>query len=217
MLDVKMDFETVCDWLEPITLTLPDSTEIEVTKALRRAISQREGGSQTPEDTEGQTLVYDTRWHLPVSQVPTAPLIGSHISDGITIWEVVWVDWQTGVNRWLCSSRQIVTLDELTNRFTLQIGAYIKAEEGDAAINWSSEITNLLGSMSLRAERIDFRHDKQVAVKEYVSFLMNDEPMEGPLRLVDSDGVVYNVTSGSGRKQIGAIQRFECEREEFGR
>ena len=215
-LDVSTDFETVCDWLESVTLTLPDATTVEVTKALRRAVTAREGGGQTPEDTEGDVLVLDTRWHLPLAEVTTAPPIGTLITSASNIWEVVWVDWQVGGNRWLCSARKVYTVADAA-KLIVELGHYVKAAEGDAVLDWTDTRIQLTGTVSLVSERPEIRQDAQIMVKTYVAFLMTDMVFEGPMRIVDEDDVKYNVVAGTGRRQIGTVQRLECEREEMGR
>ena len=215
-LDVSTDFETVCDWLEAVTLTLPDATETAVTQALRRAVTAREGGGQNPEDTEGEVLVLDTRWHLPLSEVTTAPPIGTLITSASNIWEVVLVDWQTNGNRWLCSSRKVYTVCD-NAKLIVELGHYVKSAEGDAVLDWTDQRIQLTGTVSLVSERVEIRQDAQIMVKSYVAFLMTDLNFEGPMRIVDEDEVKYNVLAGTGRRQIGFVQRLECEREEMGR
>lgn len=216
-LDVATDFETVCDWLQAVTLTLPDGSTTAVTKALRRAVTAREGGGQNPEDTEGDTLVLDTRWHLPLAEVAEQPPIGTMISDLENIWEVVWVDWETGGNRWLCSCRKVYTIAGASTVLTIELGTYTKAAEGDAVLSWTAQVPSVRGSVSLVSERPEIRQDAQVMVKSYVCFLMADTNFEGPMRIKDPDGATYNVIAGTGRRQIGFVQRLECEREEMGR
>ena len=101
-LDLSTDLITVADGLEPLMLRRASSSvETTIAHALRRPVSKNESAA-----SDGNVLLSDVRFHLPVVELPLAPAADDKLIDATgQTWTILHVKSATCATRWECLCR----------------------------------------------------------------------------------------------------------------
>jgi hypothetical protein len=101
-LNIADDLITVADGLEPLVLRrAASSVETQIAHALRRPVSKNESAA-----SGGTVLLSDVRFHLPVVELPLAPVPDDLLIDSTgRIWTILHVKSATCATRWECLCR----------------------------------------------------------------------------------------------------------------
>jgi hypothetical protein len=103
-LNIANDLVTVADGLEQLVLRRAASNvETTIAHALRRPVSKNESAASS-----GTVLLSDVRFHLPVVELPLAPVADDLLIDSSgRIWTILHVKSATCATRWECLCRAV--------------------------------------------------------------------------------------------------------------
>ncbi len=204
--DPSIDFETITDGLEAITLNRRgSSSNVSVTNALQRAVTTSEIEASNGQYTQG-----DVRWHLPVAEVAATPKIGDSIVDtGDSWWVILTVQEATLSARWRCVSRDVVVQYGLDDTLTIEVAAYSKGDGGAAERSWSTYKTARGRIQEVTADAED-REGARRTARQYDIFLVTDVTIDHTHRIKGVDGTLYNITGNSGVDDLGALQSVQA-------
>jgi head-tail adaptor len=206
--DPSADFASVTDGLEAVTLNRRgSSSDVSVTKALRRPVGVREAAR-----SDGRYTTDDVRWHLPQSEVATTPRLGDAIIDSTAArWTITEVAAATLNARWACTCKNLALVYGLDTVAIVEAATYTKDDSGAAIAAWTTyrvirakfqEDTVAVGT-EFSAERVRGRY--RVYLEEDFEFTQDH-------RLKDKEGYIYRIVEWSAREAIDALQEVVCER-----
>lgn len=183
-----------------------------ITNALCRAVTTREAAA-----SGGQYRQGDVKWHLPSSEVTTAPLVGSLIySSGTTAestigWRVIGVDRQTFRKRWRCWCRLLEVADVSLGYMTIKkLEPSISAQgaEKRTAIYWAKNVRAKVQQQAASKEVLnDLRHTPE----RVTIYTKHQLPVDDRFQFIGADGKVYKVQGYANPSQIDGLFAIEAE------
>jgi len=207
--DPSDDLAGVVDGLTSATVTRPGSSATtEVTHALRRPIRTREA-----EASEGRYTASDVAWHLPASEMPTAPRPGDVIvdEDGRR-WTVLDVEKATLDARWRCVARNLAVVHGLDQYVDVEKATYAKGEGGADEPTWQVWKTGLRAKIQPAQVQVRDEHDGRATAAGFKVFLAEDVAVDHTHRIKGPDGAVYRVTGYRKADRIDALVEIDAIR-----
>jgi len=207
--DPSDDLAGVVDGLTSATVTRPGSSATtEVTHALRRPIRTREA-----EASEGRYSASDVAWHLPASEMPTAPRPGDVIvdEDGRR-WTVLDVEKTTLDGRWRCVARNLAVVHGLDQYVDVEKATYAKGEGGADQPTWQVWKTGLRAKIQPARVEVRDEHDGRATAAGFKVFLAEDVAVDHTHRIKGPDGAVYRVTGYRKADRIDALVEIDAIR-----
>lgn len=184
------EFVDIVDGLEAVTVRFPGSAgTTAVAHAKRRAISTREAAA-----SGGRYTSTDVNWHLPISECPNQPKLGSKIVDADGVWwTVLDVMKCTRGTRWKCASRALEIVAGLDTTIRIQQARYSKSPSGAQVASYFDVVSGLkakiqpVSATNARETGLDFtRRQFRIVVSKEVA-------IDNTMRVVGSDGTVYQI------------------------
>jgi len=207
--DPSDDLAGVVDGLAAVTVTRPGSSAAtEVTHALRRVVRTREA-----EQSEGRYTAGDVAWHLPASELSTAPRPGDVIveADGQR-WTVLDVDETTLDSRWRCVARNLAVVHGLDEYVDIEKATYAKGDGGADQPTWHTWKTGLRAKIQAARVEVKEEHERRVTVAGFTVFLVDDVTVDHTHRIKGPDGTLYRVTGRRKADRIDALAEIDVVR-----
>lgn len=203
------DLAGVVDGLTSITVTRPGSSATtDVAHALRRPIRTREA-----ETSEGRYTASDVAWHLPASEMTTAPRPGDVIvdEDGRR-WTVLDVEKTTLDARWRCVARSLALVHGLDQYIDVEKATYTKGEGGADQPTWQVWKTGLRAKIQSAEVEVRDEHDGRATVAGFKVFVADEVAVDHTHRIKGPDGAVYRVTGCRKADRIDALVEIDVIR-----
>ena len=207
------DFETVTDGLERADVTQRSGLVVNVSHALRRAVSSVE-----PEESYGDVRQSDTVWHLPVAEMAERPDLGALLTslgecqDEDLTWVVLSVAQQTLRARWRCVCRVLDVRDVTTTIATIQSVTYTKGAHGETVETWADDTTGVrakIHELDISPAMTHLAWDDEVG---YRIFFETDQTLGRQQRIVDSASNTYRILRVSQGYSWGNMQIVDAEK-----
>ena len=207
--DPSDDLAGVTDGLTPVTVTRPgSSTGSEVAHALRRTVRTREA-----EKSEGRYTAGDVTWHLPASELATAPRPGDMIVDGDgQRWTVLDVQHTALGNRWRCVARNLAVVHGLDEYVDIEQATYTKGDGGADEPAWHTWKTGLRAKIQPARVEVKDEHQRRIAAAGFKVFLAEDVAVDHTHRVRGPDGTLYRVIGYRKADRIDALMEIDVER-----
>lgn len=203
------DLADVVDGLTSVTVTRPGSSATtEVAHALRRPIRTREARA-----SEGRYTASDVAWHLPASEMTTAPRPGDVIvDDDGRRWTVLDVK-KTMLNaRWQCAARNLAVVHGLDQYVDVEKAIYTKGEGGADQPTWQVWKTGLRAKIQPAEVEVRDEHDGRATTAAFKVFLADDVFLDHTHRIKGPDGAAYRVTGYRKADRIDALVEIDVVR-----
>lgn len=191
----------IVDGQETVTLLSPAGAVVTVSEhALRRAITTREA-----ETSQGQYRRGDVRWHLPASDLTSAPELGARMRDEAGIeWTVLEVEHATLATRWRLTTRRLALDDALDERVTIQTATTTLGLHGEPHWTWNDMATDMPARVQPRAEEARIEHWGRTWRATHVAYLATAIDLSVPTRLLRGDEV-FHVLRVRSAERIDAL------------
>ena len=203
------DLAGVVDGLTSVTVTRPGSSAAtEVAHALRRPIRTREA-----EKSDGRYTASDVAWHLPASEMPTAPRPGHVIVDvDGRRWTVLAVEKTLLDARWRCVARDLAVVHGLDQYIDVEEATYTKGEGGADRPTWQVWKTGLRARIQPAQVEVRDEHDGRATASGFRVFLADDVALDHTHRVKGPGGAVYRVTGYRKADRIDALVEVDVVR-----
>lgn len=197
------DFVDVTDGLEAVTLNRRgSSSDVSVANALQRNVSTAEVGS-----SDGRYRAGDVRWHLPVSQVSSAPQLGDWIVDAASArWQVLEVREDTLSSRWRCVTRNLAIAYGLNDTVVIEEAVWAKGTGGTAKATYHVWKSGVRARIQERTVTVGNDVETQRTVREFQIFLEDDYEITHNHRIRDRKGTYYKITGTANKAELGQAQ-----------
>ncbi len=206
--DPANDFETVVDQLEPVMLTWPDATVTSIERALRRTGFTGEGRAVGRRVVEAGVIQGDVIWHLPASEVPCQPPLGSVITDSQDVaWTVLMVEHQAAGRRWRCHARNLTIAHGLDRLIQVQVMRSKKGPHGESKRDWQTSYSRLAARIQPESVQPEVRNDALGAEVSHIVYLAEDLELGPRHRIVDLAGTSYVVLKTIRSERIGELMQ----------
>ena len=209
--DPSDDLAGVVDGLTSVTVTRPGrSATTEVAHALRRPIQTREA-----EASKGRYTASDVAWHLPASEMPTAPRPGDVIvDDGGRRWTVLEVKKTMLDARWRCVARNLAVVHGLDQYVDVEKATYTKGEGGADRPAWQVWKTGLRARIQPAEVEVRNEHNGRVTASGFRVFVAEELAVDHTHRIKGPDGAVYRVIGYRKADRIDALVEIDVVRTE---
>jgi hypothetical protein len=207
--DPSDDLAQVVDGLAAVIVTRPGSSaKTDVPHALRRPIRTREA-----QESGGRYTAGDVVWHLPASELSTAPRPGDVILDaGGGRWTVLDVRQTTLDGRWRCVARELAVVHGLDQHVDIEKATYAKGEGGADVPTWHVWKTGLRAKIQPGLIEMSDDHQRQVTTAGFTVFLAEDVSLDHTHRIKAPDGTVYRVLACRKADRIDALLEIDVVR-----
>lgn len=211
-LDVTGDFPAIMDGLSAVSVELPDGSTFTAPQALGRAVARSE-----IEASNGQVLIGDRNWHLPIAEVPSEPRPGSVIVSGDERWTVLTVSRESFQSRWRCLARELSIAHNLDNIITIEQATYTKGQGGAAEPAWQAWQAALKAHIQIIGADNEATHERhtitqraRITVDRSIKFEEGAPPGRN-YRIRDKGGQVWKVIGYEGSQRIDALPVITAE------
>ena len=169
--------------------------------ALRRAVTTREAT-----ESNGRYTASDVRWHLPATELPTAPGLGDRIVDATgESWTILETRQATCSSRWECLARNLAIVGGLNAYVTILREVAAKGRSGAV----EPMLVALTSAVRARVQELSSRraeeHGRQSGVIEARIYLAEPIVVDGACRVQTADGTLYEVTGYEHAESIGSL------------
>lgn len=221
--DPSADFAKALDGTESVALrrrgTEPGSSETIIAHALRRSVTVREAQSRNRGVTwksvpsGGHYTAGDVVWHLPVEELPEAPLLGDLIVDADTRrWTVLEVHRAAMQTRWRCLTRNLAIAFGLDDTVAILRAVYAKGDGGAAEPSWQTWKTGVRARIQPAGVDVDTQHRTRQVDSRYQIFLEEDVALDQTHLIRGPDGAIYQIRGTRGTDRIDELQTIDATR-----
>lgn len=196
------------DGVESVTLRSADaSAEVLIEHGLRRGVTAREA-----EASQGKYTQADAKWHLPAEETSFAPEVGMRLEDEAgTTWTILQVERLALGTRWTCWARDLVLVEGLAERVTIQRATWVKGDAGALHPEWEDWQVDLPARLQLQSASVQSEKQQRAGRARVKVFLAEQVLVDGNHRLVHQ-GQVYNVLGYEKPDRIDQLFVIEAER-----
>jgi len=199
--DPSADFAMALDGTESVALrrrgTEPGSSETIVAHALRRSVTVREAGFRNPGNTwkdassGGHYTAGNAVWHLPVEELPEAPMLGDLIVDAdAQRWTVLEVNRAAMQTRWRCLARNLAITYSLDDTVAILRAVYAKGAAGATEPTWRTWKTGVRARIQQASVDIDIEHRTRQVHSRFQIFLEEDVALDHTHLIRGPDGAI---------------------------
>ncbi|HYW81228.1 MAG TPA: hypothetical protein VE890_16715 [Thermoguttaceae bacterium] len=221
--DPSADFAKVLDGTESVALRRrgaePGSSETIVAHALRQRVDLREAQARNRNHSwksvpsGGHYTSGDAVWHLPVDELPEAPMLGDLIVDAdARRWTVLEVNRAALQTRWRCLARNLAIAYGLDDTVAILRAVYAKGTAGATAATWRTWKTGVRARIQPATVDIDTQHRTRQVASRYQIFLEEDVALDHTHLIRGPDGAIYQIRSTNGTQRIDELQTIDAIR-----
>lgn len=205
VLDISTDFETVTDWLRPISVA-----EQSIEKSLRREITTKEIS-----ESGGRYTDRDTVFHFPQSAFVGEPQLADPIVDEGKTWRIVESKFQTLANRWRCVARKPNASASELVQVAVQNIAYEKSPTGalepvKPKLPLSPEDLHRC-KIDVVRNSVEENRSLRSQKTEVIIFFFDDVKLKPNQQIIDLEGTIYKLIAWNGFDAVQAMFAAECE------
>ncbi len=195
------------DALESVSFLQPAAgTPTLITGALRRQVTTREA-----EATDGVYTRSDVHWHLPTSELPTAPQLGATITDSEnTIWTVLAVSPTNLDANWRCQSRNLALTENLQQRITIQHANWTQDAAGTPIPIWTTKYVDIPVRIQPQQQQIEVTNGRRTARVTHKIYLAGQLLVDDNDRILH-DNTVYNILGYQQPDRIDQLFVIDAE------
>jgi len=219
--DPSADFANALDGTESVALRRrgaePGSSETVVAHALRRNATVREAGIRNRGNTwkdvpsGGHYTAGNAVWHLPVEELPEAPMLGDLIVDADAAhWTILEVHRAAMQTRWRCLTRNLAIAYGLDDTVAILRAVYAKGTAGAVEPTWRTWKTGVRARIQPAAVDVDTEHRTRQAQARFQIFLEEDVALDHTHLIRGPDGAIYQVRSTNGTERIDELQTIDA-------
>lgn len=219
--DPSADFAKAIDGTESVALrrrgTEPGSSETIVAHALRQNVTVHEAKTRNRGNTwksppsGGHYTAGNAVWHLPVEELPEAPLLGDLIVDAdARRWTVLEVHRAAMQTRWRCLARNLAIAYGLDDTVAILRAVYAKGNAGAVEPTWRTWKTGVRARIQPAAVDVDTQHRTRQAHARFQIFLEEDVALDQTHLIRGPDGTIYQIRSTSGTERIDELQTIDA-------
>jgi hypothetical protein len=201
-LNIADDFATIIDSAEPITLKRRGgATTIAIPKAWRYSSI-----AQAAEPGVAASVRSDVVWQFGWSESVERPRVGDVLIDAAhNCWTVLSVEVRGNHSRLRCVTRNLRIAHELNNRIEIQQAIWEDSGSGPEIVGWTTFRTAVPAHIQPDRTVVDDTADPPTSTTTFRVLLNDDTPLDHNHRLVDADGVAYQVLEYSQADRIDAL------------
>ena len=184
-----------------------------------RSVSVREAQSRNRNHTwksaasGGHYTAGNVVWHLPVEELPDAPLLGDLIVDGDAgRWTILEVDRAAMQTRWQCLARNLAIAYGLDDTVAILRADYGKGDGGATEPTWRTWKTGVRARIQPAETDIDTEHRTRRARSRFQIFLEEDVALDQTHLIRGPDGAIYQIRGTRGTERIDELQTIDATR-----
>jgi hypothetical protein len=209
-LNISADFASVADALEPVTFHRRGSggpAGHAIAHALRQQVTVREAVA-----SGGRYTATDVTWHLPTSELPTAPRLGDVVCDAEGgRWTVLEVAPATLGSRWRLTARSLAIVYGLDDTITVLQASYVKGDCGAVEATWWPSRTGVRARIQPVAAKNSVQLEVRQTTTQYQIFVEEPLALDASHRIQSSNGTVYKILGVTAAERIGELEQIEAE------
>lgn len=201
MFEPQTDFQQVADGLEKVTLLPANGPSVTITGALRRVTNTSE-----PAPSLGKATEHDCVWHLPVSQLPHRPELGSRLRDAAgEQWTLLAVDHRVLAGRWQCRTRNLTLAHDLAQRIQIESPVPTKGMHGACERSWQTVASDIPARVQPEVREPEMVDGAAQDLALFVILVAAWESYSAQVRVRDARGRVFEVLRIQRAERLGEL------------